>query len=249
MKKIRLFVGIAAVLFATISVTGCGGGGDSNQEQSSLINITRTTEGTFSESARILAAREAEQSGDIWIKTATARGYDMDLAVIRKVFPEVAEIGAHPDYVLRSVLVTLSPDASWARGWSTTDLATGEPELDALLRKYSLEKIRHIGNHDNDTPVVFVLEFGQSLNARALTKRIREASAKIAKAEANAIGGDGIGSNIVRKMTGASDGTRRYIFTQGLCQGACIQVVSWEFAVSADGTAATLLQKVGGPLK
>lgn len=244
-RTIRLYISAIAVIAATMTFTGCGGSSDPSVDQNP-VNITRATEGAFSESARVLAARDAEKTNDIWISAATARAYEADLSLIRREFPETADIQTFPRYDLRSVIVTLSPGASWARGWTTENMATGEPVLDALLQEYSLEKIERIGDFDRSTTDFFVLRFAQSLNTNPLAERIHAASGEIATASINGIGGDG--NNIVRKTPDQSDGSRRYIFRRGSgdCPSGCIERTTWEYAVSQDGKTATLIEHTGG---
>lgn len=247
-RTIRLYISAIAVIAATMTFTGCGGSSGSSGDQNP-VNITRATEGAFSESARVLAARDAEKTSDIWISAATARAYEADLSLIRREFPETADIQTFPRYDLRSVIVTVSPDASWARGWTTENMATGEPALDALLQEYSLEKIERIGDFDRSTTVFFVLRFAQSLNTNPLTERIRAASGKIAIAEINGTFGDG--NNIVRRTPDQNDGSRHYIFSRGSgdCPAGCTERTSWEYAVSQDGKTVRLVQQVNGKLE
>jgi hypothetical protein len=243
---------VTVTLLSGMTLAGCGGGGSdrsSSAEQDAITVISRATDGAFSESARILAARDAESTGEIWINAAVARAYDRDLAAIRRAFPEVEGIQAFPRQDLKSVIVTLSPDAPWARGWTTENLLTGEAALDDLLRQYSLEKIERIGDFERGGPIFFVLRFAQSLNTPPLTERIKAASAKIATANPNGIVGDG--DNIIRTPTAAPAGSRRYILSRGSgdCPAGCTERTSWEFTVSPDGNTATFVQKVGGTLK
>ncbi len=235
-----------AVLLATVAlagVIGCGGSSSSDNGGTAPPNITRTTEATFSESARILAAREAAASGATWLNADTARGFDADLSAVRRTFPQVGDITALSEYGLRTVVVAVRAGTAWEDNWRRGEPTTGEPALDALLAEFAPEQIRALGGAIETMPAYFTVRFGQSLNMVKLAERLKAASANITAANPDYAAGDG--NNIVRVANTPGDGSRRYVFSRGSgdCPAGCIDRYSYAFAVSANGETVTLLRE------
>ena len=215
-------------------LTGCGGS-DSGTATPATANITRATEKTFSESARILAARDAEASGATWLSADFARATDADLSLIYTTSPDVADITAFPQHDLRSVVVSVRGDSPWLSRWTAGNATTGEPTIDALLTEFAPESIVPLGAFDGTSAAYFTVRFGQSLNVVKLAERLKNASPNIVAADPNYTAGDG---NNIKRVAGMS---RRYEFSRGSgdCPAGCINRDTWYFDVSADGKTAT----------
>ena len=239
--KLRLFLtAIAGIALCSLPlVAGCGGS-DSATVTPVTANITRVTESTFSKSARILAARDAEASGATWLSADFARQADADLAVVRGTFPYVAEITAFPQHDLRSVLVAVRGDAPWLNNWTAGNPTTGEAMLDALLTEFAPETITSLGTFDGASAAYFTVRFGQSLNMVKLAERLRNVSANIVAADPNGTVGDG---DNIKRLAGSPN--RRYEWSRGSgdCPAGCINRDTWYFDVSADGRTVTLVSE------
>ncbi|MBC8138339.1 MAG: hypothetical protein H8F28_20875 [Fibrella sp.] len=234
-----------AMLLATVALTGmigCGGGDTGSTNDSPSVNITRSTEATFSESARILAAREAAANGATWLNADSARAFDAELSVVRRSFPQVNDITALSEYDLRTVLVAVQFGTSWIPNWETGNVTTGEEALDNLLREFAPEEIQSLGNPIKSRPAYFQLRFGQSLNMVKLAERLKAASLNVVVADPNYTAGDG---NNIKRMSGSGGGSHRYVFSRGSgdCPAGCINRYAYEFAMSQDGKTATLIKE------
>jgi hypothetical protein len=238
---------VLAVLVALAGTMGCGGGGDGDTggANPNMTNITRSTESTFSESARILAAREAAANGATWLNADSARTFDSEMAVIRRTFPQVNDIAARPDYDLRTVVVAVRAGTSWESNWNRGNATTGEAALDGLLNEFAPEAIQLLGSPVETMPAYYTLRFGQSLNMVKLAERLNAASPNIIAADPNYIAGDG---NNITTANGAGDGRRRYVFSRGSgdCPAGCINRYSYEFAVAPGAATATLIKESDG---
>ena len=238
-----------AIMFATLmgagGLAGCGGGTNEGRTPGAIetpapsVNITRATEGSFSESARILAARDAAMGGEVWLSAENARLADVDLAAIRRAYPQVANIEARPEYDLHTVLVAVSPTASFLRNWLAGNAATGEAALDAVLTEFVPEKIEAVGTPAEGGTYYFMFRFGQSLNMVKLAERLRGISSTIVAADPNYIAGGG--DNIIR---GGAAGNSEYVFSRGSgdCPAGCINRHSFVFDI-AEGGAVTLVRE------
>lgn len=235
MKK-RSMVCVAVLLMGAIA--GCGGSGG-GQTPVPSVNITRVTEGGFSQSARILAAREADRTGAVWLSLETARLAEADMAAIRKAYPQVATIEARPNYDLRTVLVAVSPTAPFLKHWLNDNVATGDAGIDALLTEFAPESVKPVGSPMEGGTHYFALKFEQSLNMAKLAGRLNSASPAIVAADPNYTAGDG---DDIRR--GGDTGKSQYIWSRrsGDCPAGCINRYSYTFEIAGDG-AVTLVRE------
>ncbi len=239
-KRTMAWAVAALASISLLGVYGCGGGDETGTEPLGGItqtNITRSTEGTFSDSARVLAARDAAAKGATWLNADTARGYDNDLSVIRATYPTVRNIEARPDYDLRTVVAVVRAGTTVAKSWSTNEIVTGEPALDTLLTEFAPESIEQLGATTESGSAYFTLKFGQSLNMVKLAERLRGSSANIVASDPNYTAGDG--DNIVSSIA------HQYVFSRGSgdCPAGCINRHTWQFTISDDGKSATLVKE------
>ncbi|MBC8141082.1 MAG: hypothetical protein H7Y38_06540 [Armatimonadetes bacterium] len=237
-QQITAWGAACVALLMTGGLAGCGGSDGVQTPVASptpapSVNITRGTESTFSQSARILAAREAARNGATWLSAETARLADVDLAAIRRAYPQVATIEARPEYDLRTVLVAIPPTAPFLQNWLRGETATGDAGIDALLTEFAPESVESVGSPIEGGTYYFTLKFGQSLNMVKLAERLRAASAVIVAADPNRFAGDG--DDIVRDDAA---GKKRYIWSRGSgdCPAGCINRYSYTFEIAADGT-------------
>lgn len=244
MVKRRSF--LMAVAAAALLMAGCGGSSTSSPGTGED-NITRATEGDFSESARILAAEEANKTGDVWLSADVARRFDADLTTIRTASPAVNGVTAFPIYDLHKIVVAVSSDAPWLDKWRSGVITTGDPGLDGVLAEFGPDKVtpREIGAVNGN--YYFVLEFVQSLNMRPLAQRIKASSTSVVSSspDLNVGGGDNIGWQSL-----GTDGSRTYTLSRGWgdCAAGCIFRHSWKFSVSSDSKTVALTEESGAPL-
>ena len=245
MNKKMMWGAVGAAMMLAGGLAGCGGsgGGDKTFSGESAVEsarITRATEGNFSESARIIAAREAATSGAVWLSALSARRADADLQTIRTAFPQVAGISARSPYDLHTVVVAVPSSAPFVRNWLAGNAATGEPALDALLTEFAPEGIQSLGVPVEGGTAYFTLRFAQSLNMVKLAERLRGASVTITAADPNYLVGGG--NDILRDK---ATGNREYVFSRGSgdCLAGCINRHSFVFGVSESGAASLLREE------
>ena len=232
----------ALCLLPLAFATGCGGGGSPSPSPLTTATVTRATEGTLSDDAKILAARAATGP---WLSLPDAQTFDADLARIRKQLPQVASIHATPDFALTRVLVTIKDDAPWRAAWEAGTVKTGNAVVDAYLIPYDIQSVESLGAASGGEET-FVIGLRQSLNIPALAAPLKATSASILAVDADGVIGDG--DRIV--LTRQSDGTRIYAISKGWgdCASGCISRHTYQVTL-APGTAGTItLAESGTPL-
>lgn len=240
------FINNGCITVATIlliaGLAGCGGSSDGGMAPPAPTNITRGTEASFSDSARVLAARDAAATGATWLDAGVARAYDADLAVIRATFPQVKDIQARSDYDAHTIVVAVLPNAPWLSKWTAGNVTTGEAALDALLTEFAPDSVLPIGSAAPAAPAYFTLHFGQSLNMVKLAERVQAASTSISAATPNYTVG---ASENIKNPKDVNSTRHRYLFSRGSgdCQAGCTKWHMWTFNVSDDGKQAALTEE------
>ena len=244
MSKItRRFFG-AAVLSAgavfLLGVSGCGGGGSDNDDPAPPTAdsfISRATEGSFSDDAKILATREASGA---FVPLDVARAFDADLSRIRSAYPGVTDVHARPAFVPKNLLLIVKSSApfidkwdnsaSAASGVTDTDLITGERALDALLLKYDAARTTRAADAQGGRR--YVLQFAAALNMAAVRDEFAASSANFISVDTNLLAGDG--DNIVFRV---DNGSKVYAFSQGFgdCPAGCINRYTRTYTIAPNG--------------
>lgn len=229
-------IAVAAVGAAALHLAGCGSGSGVGSPQPapgpSGNPVTRDSAPSFSHDALALAVRVADGP---WISADAAAQFDADLKRIRERYPQVKDIHAFGDASLTGALVVVKPGAPWRATWrGGSSVTTGEAALDALLTEFRAERAVFLADF-NDGGEVYLLEFAQPLNIRALAPRLKSASPNIASAEVDGVVGDG---NRITYESLPGGGGKKYVFSRGWgdCLAGCINRHYWEFTIAPSGS-------------
>lgn len=139
-------------------------------------------------------------------------------------------INHRPPFDAYDIIAAVNPAKQFLENWRAGNSATGSPELDQLMNKYSVTKI-DVMEHFTSS-VITVLSFKEPMNAYAMANRFLK-TGEFVYVEPNGYAGDG--SRITTRVTDTFV-DMDYSFGFGDCPAGCIARHWWTFRVFYDGT-------------
>jgi hypothetical protein len=220
-------MGRSPLLVATILLAvnvGCGGGGSEPAE----VVITQANASTFSEDAKLLAAREADGA---WISAEDAASFDADLQRIRGQYPIVNTIHARRTYSLTDLMVGIKLTTPWRDGWKSQTLATGDSGVDGVLNGFHAASVTPMQQLDDHQ--LFLLRFAQPMHVPACVDPVK--SSNVCFVYAGDTGRQGDGDDITFERVGD---VKKYTFSHGWgdCSSGCISRHFWQVSLMPEGS-------------